>query len=1451
MLTAGTNVVGALEWVTAAQANVTFYDADSDPLVKVEFTDLTSTAGSGRFWYNGSYIAANQAVTIDASDLGNLWFQGGSITGTDRIQVRVYDGYGWSNASTLTVSTALPNHAPVVSAANQSVGMGATVLASSMFSVSDADGDSITNYRFWDGGLGGGHFTYNGTTVAGQTDLDVTAANLGNVRYQGGASGGSETLWVTAYDGQTWSAWQNWTQTTQLVFINGGSAVSFAENGTGTVFTATSSLGAEMVYSLGGTDAALFNIDATTSAVTFKAAPNYEAPADAGSNNVYDITVTATDNGSGITALKSVAITVTNVNEAPVITSGSTASFAENGTGTVYTATATDVDAGTTLAYSVGGTDAALFNINATTGAVTFKTAPNYEAPADAGANNVYDITVTATDNGSGSLSATKAVAITVTNVFEGHYFNSASPASFAENGTGTVYTVASTDVDAGTTLTYSLGGTDAAKFAINSGTGVVTFVTAPNYEAPTDSGANNVYNIDVMAFDNGSGIGALKSVAITVTNVNEAPVITSGSTASYAENGTGTVYTSAATDVDAGTTLAYSVGGTDAALFNINATTGAVTFKTAPNYEAPADAGANNVYDITVTASDGILTTAAQAVAITVTNVNAPTVSSVAISSATGITSSILNAGDVVSVTVTMSEATTVVTSGGTPTLILDIGGTTVHAAYASGSGSTALVFTYTVLSGQNDRNGISIAADSLALNGGTLKDAAGLAATLTHSAVADNTGYQVDTIAPDCIITSGAYTSSTDTLVIVGDNFHNLYSAVEGAGTDIKARLDWAKLSWDINGDNTTTANVSFVVGDISSAKATDSSHLTIVLTSAKGISLEATSGFGVPTNDTLDITAGFAKDTAGNAATTDGKLDAGLTIAGQPTVDLGNYGTLIRPVQVEGAWYYYWDSGATTHDVLNALFSSTEAEALVGVVHDYTSNTYRYANLNGVLVALPTEGSGVTITGDRNGTLYNDAGSVTNNTSSSSYNQLLAVWDAYNGTGTGTGVGGVPYGWQDGTYWTATGGDSGHWTVSLRTGRVELRSDSVMAYVALQVLQAPVMTSASIASFAENGTGTVYTATATDVDAGTTLVYTLAGTDGALFNINPSTGSVTFKVAPNYEAPTDSGANNIYDITVTASDGSLTATKAVVITVTNVNEAPVMTSASTASFAENGTGTVYTATATDVDSGTTLAYSVGGTDAALFNINATTGAVTFKTAPNYEVPTDSGANNVYYITVAASDGVNISASQAITITVTNVGEAGESVIDLGSYGKLIAPVQVDGGKWYYYWDRSGDGSNANTGSLNGGLDHTTHDVLDAIFNQDINGVVGGGGNTTDTYRYATINGVHLALPTAGGVTSLSNYQPATAVGSSPAATGSNEVNATYNDLLAIWDAYNGTQAGVINNGVLGVPHEWKADNYWSATQLETWHVVVGDTGMVWGLADENVNYVALQVL
>ena len=299
----------------------------------------------------------------------------------------------------------------------------------------------------------------------------------------------------------------------------------------------------------------------------------------------------------------------------------------------------------------------------------------------------------------------------------------------------------------------------------------------------------------------------------------------------------------------------------------------------------------------------------------------------------------------------------------------------------------------------------------------------------------------------------------------------------------------------------------------------------------------------------------------------------------------------------------------------------------------------------------------------------------------------------------------------------------------------------------------------------------------------------------------------------------------------------------------TITGDITAPVFSSGATANFPENGAGTAYDATA-DSDSGVT--YTKSGTDASLLSINASTGLVTFATSPNYEAPADAGANNVYNLNVIATDAAGNATTQAVAITVTDVVEslAGQSVIDLGSYGKLIAPVQVEGA-WYYYWDRSGDGSSANTGSLNGGVDYTSHDVLDGRFTQDINGVTGGAGNTTDTYRYATLNGVHLALPTANGGVAyprvIGAYQLGTTYTDAGATT--NSTASSFNELLAIWDAYNGTGTGV---NISGTPSGWQAGSYWSATPSASGHAHVNlNIGNVTDFNDLFNSYVALQVL
>jgi hypothetical protein len=110
---------------------------------------------------------------------------------------------------------------------------------------------------------------------------------------------------------------------------------------------------------------------------------------------------------------------------------------------------------------------------------------------------------------------------------------------------------------------------------------------------------------------------------------------------------------------------------------------------------------------------------------------------------------------------------------------------------------------------------------------------------------------------------------------------------------------------------------------------------------------------------------------------------------------------------------------------------------------------------------------------------------------------------------------------------------------------------------------------------------------------------------------------------------------------------------------------NVAPTITSngggdTAALSIAEN-TLAVTTVIATDPDAGQTLSYSIaGGADAGKFTIGSTTGALSFVNAPNFDLPTDTGGNNVYDVTVQVSDGNGGTDTQAIAVTVQNVDMA-----------------------------------------------------------------------------------------------------------------------------------------------------------------------------------------------
>jgi hypothetical protein len=306
-----------------------------------------------------------------------------------------------------------------------------------------------------------------------------------------------------------------------------------------------------------------------------------------------------------------------------------------------------------------------------------------------------------------------------------------------------------------------------------------------------------------------------------------------------------------------------------------------------------------------------------------------------------------------------------------------------------------------------------------------------------------------------------------------------------------------------------------------------------------------------------------------------------------------------------------------------------------------------------------------------------------------------------------------------------------------------------------------------------------------------------------------------------------------------------------------------APTFTSATTASISDFGSGitsatTVYTAAASDTGSGG-ISYTLsGGLDASLFNINSSTGVVSFKAPETYAATHDSGGDHVYDFTVSATDAAGNASTNAVALTMNGPPSTIAVYFDAAhtqTAGNLIAPVTVDGGSVFYYWDRSGDGTNA-------GPDRISHDTLDGIFNKDVNGVLNSGADTTDTYRYGTLytstgTSMKVALPTKGdGGTGTGYYANSTSVGNITASLGSNAANATYDDLLSIWDAYNGIGTGS-NSGVSGVPAGWYNNYYWSATQTSSGdHANVYLTGglvstFTYYNSDISILYVAVQVL
>ena len=298
--------------------------------------------------------------------------------------------------------------------------------------------------------------------------------------------------------------------------------------------------------------------------------------------------------------------------------------------------------------------------------------------------------------------------------------------------------------------------------------------------------------------------------------------------------------------------------------------------------------------------ASNGILAVAATPVTNAVGTTTAPTVSGVALTSTPGADNT-YGIGDDVQATVTFDAAADI---GGTPQLELDFDGTAKAATCATGTNTTTMVCSYTVLAGDTAPNGIAIAANKL--TGGTIyaTGSTTITADLDHTAVASDTGHKVDGIRPTLVTTgTDAPTTSTDgTKVIL--TFSEDISAADRTKITIQANSVTAATSAEsVTGTKVeltlttalTTTATNLTVALAADAVDDDASNGILAVaatpvTNAVGTTTAPTvSGVALTSTPGADNTYGIGDDVQATVT-----FDAAADIGGTPQLELDFDGT-----------------------------------------------------------------------------------------------------------------------------------------------------------------------------------------------------------------------------------------------------------------------------------------------------------------------------------------------------------------------------------------------------------------------------------------------------------------------------------------------------------------------------------------------------------------------------
>ncbi|MFZ5527606.1 MAG: cadherin domain-containing protein [Pseudomonadota bacterium] len=1207
-------------------------------------TPITATydSSTGVLTLSGTATAAQYQQVLRSVTYNNL--SDNPDTTARTLTVTVTNSYGKTASATSTMSVTAVNDAPTVSTTGSSLG-----------------------------------YTENAGAVAvdsGVTVNDVDSTNLSGA-----------TVRITGN------------------YVNGQDVLSFlTQNGITGVWDASTG-----TLTLTGT-ATVAQYQAALRSIT------YTNGSDTPSTASRTVSFTVTDGALNSTAATR-TIAITAVNDAPVVTTtGGSSTYTENGSAVVVDSglTVSDVDStnlnGATVRITgnyVNGQDVLAFtnqngisgSWNASTGTLTLTgsaTVAQYQAAlrsityANSSENpstTSRTVSFTVTDSSSAaSNTATRSVGVTAVNdapVITSNGGGSSASISISENGTA-VTTVTATDVDS-SNLVYSIsGGADAARFTIDSTTGVLRFVTAPDFEAPTDASGNNVYDVIVQVSD--GTLTDTQALAVTVTDVNEHSVgavsdVNAGANtvAENATNGTTVGITAQATDADgSNNTVTYTLSDNAGGRFTINASTGVVTVAdgTRLNYEAAT----SHTITVVATSSDG--SASSQNFTINLSDVN---------EFAVGAVSDVNAAGNTVAENAANGTAV----------------GITARAVDADGSNNTV---TYTLSDNAGGRFAINASTGVVTVANGSLLDfetATSHSITVLATSSDGSTSSQSFTVNVTDVneFPVGAVSDINATANTVAEN------AANGTAVGITARAVDADgsnntvtytLSDNAGGRftiNATTGVVTVANGSLLNYEAATSHTITVVATSSDGST--SNQSFTINIADVDEFNVGPVTDVnatpnqvAENAA--NGTL-VGITAQASDADGSNNTITYTLSDNAGGRFTINASTGvvtvadgtlldfetATSHDITVVATSSDGSSSSQSFTIDLTDvNEHAVGAISDV-----------------------DATSNEVNENASNGNEIGITARAVDADATNNTV----------TY-TLTDNAGGRFTIDATTGVVTVLDASLLDFETTtshtitvratssdgstntQVFTIDITdgseagvgpvsdTDSSPNTVAENaaaGTTVGITASAIDPDVIDTVSYSLSNNAGGRFTIDATTGVVT--VANGSLLDREATASHNITVVATSTDGSSTSrtftislidqNEFAVSPVTDVNAAANQV----AEDASDGTLVGITARATDADAtNNTVTYTLSDNAGGRFAINATTGVVSVANGALLDYETASS----HSITVLASSSDGSTSSQSFTINLIDVNEYDlGAVSDVDASPDLVAENATNG--------------------------------------------------------------------------------------------------------------------------------------------------------------------------